>query len=112
MGMVDFEEIDEADADELRALISEHEQRTGSPVAARVLEQWDALLPRFVKVMPTDYRRVLDAHAAAALAAAANGDGPHDEPAPVAVAANGDAAANGASAPGERFTRESSQEPR
>ena len=37
MGMVGFEELAEADAIELRALVEEHLQRTGSPVAARVL---------------------------------------------------------------------------
>ena len=34
-------------------------ERTGSPVAARVLDDWDELLPRFVKVMPHDYKRAL-----------------------------------------------------
>jgi glutamate synthase domain-containing protein 2/glutamate synthase domain-containing protein 1/glutamate synthase domain-containing protein 3 len=61
MGMVGFEELAEADAIELRAMISEHQQRTDSPVAARVLHSWDELLARgaFIKVMPHDYRRVL-----------------------------------------------------
>jgi glutamate synthase domain-containing protein 3 len=61
MGMVGFEALSDADAAELRGLIEEHRQRTGSPVAQRVLEQWQALLDRgaFVKVMPHDYKRVL-----------------------------------------------------
>ncbi len=61
MGMVDFEELSPADALELRAMISEHEQRTDSPVARRVLAEWEQLLAggAFVKVMPTDYKRVL-----------------------------------------------------
>jgi glutamate synthase domain-containing protein 3 len=61
MGMVGFDELDQADALELRTLIEEHVQRTGSPVAARVLADWDGLLARgaFVKVMPHDYKRVL-----------------------------------------------------
>jgi glutamate synthase domain-containing protein 2/glutamate synthase domain-containing protein 1/glutamate synthase domain-containing protein 3 len=61
MGMVGFDALDEADALELRALIEEHAQRTASPVAARVLADWDGLLAReaFVKVMPHDYKRVL-----------------------------------------------------
>jgi glutamate synthase (NADPH/NADH) large chain/glutamate synthase (ferredoxin) len=61
MGMVGFDELDPADVIELRALIEEHEQRTGSPVAARVLGDWDGLLESrvFVKVMPHDYKRVL-----------------------------------------------------
>ncbi len=61
MGMVGFEALAEADAIELRAMIDEHHRRTGSPVAARVLADWEELLARgaFVKVMPHDYKRVL-----------------------------------------------------
>jgi glutamate synthase domain-containing protein 3 len=61
---VSFEEIDERDAIELRGLVAEHAQRTGSTVAERLLSDWDASLERFVKVMPNDYRRVLDEQAA------------------------------------------------
>jgi glutamate synthase domain-containing protein 3 len=61
MGMVGFEELSEADAIELRALIAEHAERTASPVAADVLARWEQLLAAnaFVKVMPHDYKRVL-----------------------------------------------------
>jgi glutamate synthase domain-containing protein 2/glutamate synthase domain-containing protein 1/glutamate synthase domain-containing protein 3 len=61
IGMVGLEQPSEADAIELRAMIEEHGRRTGSPVAARVLLEWDLLLGRgaFVKVMPHDYKRVL-----------------------------------------------------
>jgi glutamate synthase (NADPH/NADH) large chain/glutamate synthase (ferredoxin) len=61
MGMVGFEELEEADAIELRAMVSEHLQRTESPVAAGVLERFEQLLGAgaFVKVMPHDYKRVL-----------------------------------------------------
>ncbi len=61
MGMVGFEAPDGRDAEELKALVSEHLRRTGSPVAERVLADWDGLLGRgaFVKVMPHDYKRVL-----------------------------------------------------
>ena len=34
-------------------------ERTGSTVGQRVLDDWDELLPRFVKIFPTDYKRVL-----------------------------------------------------
>jgi glutamate synthase (NADPH/NADH) large chain/glutamate synthase (ferredoxin) len=54
-----LEELTEADAQVARALIEEHLRRTGSPVARRVLDGWEELLPRFVKVFPTDYKRVL-----------------------------------------------------
>ena len=61
MGMVSFEEISEADAIELRAMIEEHMLRTDSPVALDVLQRFDQLLSAgaFVKVMPDDYKRVL-----------------------------------------------------
>jgi len=61
MGMVGFEALAPEDVSELRALIEEHLARTASPVAARVLADWDGLLGRgaFVKVMPHDYKRVL-----------------------------------------------------
>jgi glutamate synthase (NADPH/NADH) large chain/glutamate synthase (ferredoxin) len=79
-GMVGLEAPGEADAIELRAIVQEHLQRTASPVAARVLADWDALLERgaFVKVMPHDYKRVLrelaEAQArAASVHAAGNG---------------------------------------
>jgi glutamate synthase (NADPH/NADH) large chain/glutamate synthase (ferredoxin) len=64
--LVGFEEIDEGDAIELRELVDQHLARTGSAVAARLLEDWDASLARFVKVMPHDYRRVLNEQAALA----------------------------------------------
>jgi glutamate synthase domain-containing protein 3 len=78
MGMVGFEDLAEADAIELRAMIEEHRRRTGSPVAERVLAELDGLLGRgaFVKVMPHDYKRVLRERAeeeARAAIAAANG---------------------------------------
>jgi len=67
LGLVGFDEIDESDAIELHGLIEEHAERTESPVAARILANWDRFLPRFAKVMPHDYKRALaeaeDAHA-------------------------------------------------
>ncbi len=60
-GMVDLEAPAPADVIELRALIVEHERHTDSPVARRVLAEWEELLAKgaFVKVMPRDYKRVL-----------------------------------------------------
>ena len=50
---------DDADAAELKALIEKHARHTGSAVAIRILANWKASLTSFVKVMPTDYKRVL-----------------------------------------------------
>jgi glutamate synthase domain-containing protein 3 len=54
-----LEALDEADAIEVRDLVAEHVRRTGSPVGQRVLDEWEALAPRVVKVFPADYKRVL-----------------------------------------------------
>jgi glutamate synthase (NADPH/NADH) large chain/glutamate synthase (ferredoxin) len=59
MGLVGFDPLEEADVIELHELIEEHHLRTQSPVAARILRAWDEYLPRFVKVMPHDYKRAL-----------------------------------------------------
>jgi glutamate synthase domain-containing protein 2/glutamate synthase domain-containing protein 3 len=47
------------DIAELHALIDKHAVMTDSPVAAKLLARWEAVLPRFVKVMPVEYRRAL-----------------------------------------------------
>jgi glutamate synthase domain-containing protein 3 len=46
----------------VRELVSEHEWRTESPVATRLLADWDNTLLSFVKVMPHDYRAALERH--------------------------------------------------
>ena len=58
--MVELERVVEPDdIAELRELIQKHADYTQSAVAGDVLERWDETLPQFVKVMPTDYKRVL-----------------------------------------------------
>jgi glutamate synthase domain-containing protein 3 len=80
-----MEPLDEGDAIEIRALVTEHIERTGSPVGQRVLDEWDALRPSFVKIFPKDYKRVL-AELAAAEAAASNGAAPSPNGASAAAA--------------------------
>lgn len=48
------------DVRELKSLIEKHAKYTGSTVAKGVLKDWDTALAQFVKVYPTDYRRVLE----------------------------------------------------
>ena len=61
MEMVELESVEDVeDIAELKNLIEEHTAHTGSPVGARVLENWGTTLGQFVKVMPTDYKRVLE----------------------------------------------------
>jgi len=47
----------------LRGLIEDHRHYTGSEVADRVLHDFHHLLPLFVRVMPLDYKRVLEEQA-------------------------------------------------
>ncbi len=49
---------------ELKELIENHHRYTDSPVAKSVLDNWENSLAQFVKVMPTDYKRVLAERAA------------------------------------------------
>jgi glutamate synthase (ferredoxin) len=52
------------DAEEIKAvhgLITRHAQLTGSARAAEILASWKQLVPSFVRVMPNDYRRVVEA---------------------------------------------------
>ena len=53
---------------ELKQLIKNHAEYTNSPVARKVLEDWETSLSQFVKVMPTDYKRVLAERATASAA--------------------------------------------
>ncbi|HFD80105.1 MAG TPA: glutamate synthase large subunit [Gammaproteobacteria bacterium] len=48
------------DALRLHRLIEKHARYTGSTVARDILDHWNEFLPKFVKVMPTDYRRALE----------------------------------------------------
>ncbi|MCG6868445.1 MAG: glutamate synthase large subunit [Gammaproteobacteria bacterium] len=48
------------DASRLRRLVEQHLHYTNSTRAREVLEKWEAFLPRFVKVIPVDYRRALE----------------------------------------------------
>jgi glutamate synthase domain-containing protein 2/glutamate synthase domain-containing protein 1/glutamate synthase domain-containing protein 3 len=58
--MVDLEPVTTADDErELRGLVERHARLAGSRRAAALLEHWDAHLPRFIKVFPMEYRRVL-----------------------------------------------------
>lgn len=59
--MVELEAVaDEEEAEELRRMIYDHYAYTGSTRAAQVLGNWEAMLPRFVKIMPVEYRRALE----------------------------------------------------
>ncbi len=82
MEMVELESLeDAAEIEELKALIAEHQQATGSDVAQELLADWDAAVKRFVKVMPVDYRSMQQ------YMAEARATGKYDNDYDVAVAA-------------------------
>ena len=67
LGMVALEPMAEPEDIELvRDLLIQHAGYTGSAVAARLLKDWDWAIGKFVKVMPVDYRRVIEAQRSAA----------------------------------------------
>ncbi|KAI0065492.1 NADPH-dependent glutamate synthase [Artomyces pyxidatus] len=67
MEMVELGKVTEPrEIAELRSLIEDHRHYTGSEVADRVLRDFHHLLPLFVRVMPFDYKRVLEEQAAKA----------------------------------------------
>ncbi|HZU72852.1 MAG TPA: glutamate synthase large subunit [Acidimicrobiales bacterium] len=59
--MVDLDPLDDDDRSRLRELVECHHAATGSTVAERLLAGWAIEVGRFVKVMPQDYKRVLEA---------------------------------------------------
>ncbi len=60
--MVDLERLtDPEEIADLREMLTKHQDYTGSQKASQILGDWDALLPTFVKVIPRDYKRVIQA---------------------------------------------------
>jgi glutamate synthase domain-containing protein 2/glutamate synthase domain-containing protein 1/glutamate synthase domain-containing protein 3 len=56
---VDLEPVPAEDAEMLFDLIGRHAEFTGSPRAKWILENWEQMLPKFLKVFPHEYKRVL-----------------------------------------------------
>ena len=72
--MVNLENVIERDdVNELKALIDKHSTYTGSTVAHGLLDNWGAAVSQFVKVMPIDYKRVLEERKLAEETIAASG---------------------------------------
>ena len=59
-----FNHLNKADEHVLREFIRNHWHHTGSIRAKDILDHWPQYLPKFVKVMPTEYRRALQEIAA------------------------------------------------
>jgi glutamate synthase (NADPH/NADH) large chain len=64
--MVELESlVDESDLWLVYGLLEDHVRFTASPLGRRILDNWEHMVARFVKVMPTEYKRVLQARRAA-----------------------------------------------
>jgi len=74
-GTVNLETVDDVeDIAELKQLVENHLKFTGSAVGERLLANWETSLGQFVKVMPVDYKRVLEEKKRAAVALAGGAD--------------------------------------
>ncbi|KAG2228014.1 hypothetical protein INT45_012038 [Circinella minor] len=60
MEMVELESIDKNEVDEVRQMIEDHQHHTGSQKAAEILQNFNSYLSKFVKVMPIEYRHLLE----------------------------------------------------
>ncbi len=61
LATVELESITDAEEEkEIQSLIQRHVELTGSVVGAEALDDWSAFVSQCVKVMPTDYKRVLN----------------------------------------------------
>jgi glutamate synthase domain-containing protein 3 len=60
MGMVELESLDdESEATEVKGMIENYVKYTNSKEAQQLLDTWQESKKHFIKVMPTDYKRVL-----------------------------------------------------
>ncbi len=53
--------LDGEEIDEIEAMIHRHAEYTGSDLAWEVLARWEEMVPKFVRVIPRDYKRMLEA---------------------------------------------------
>ena len=60
--LVGLEPLGADDISIVSRLVQEHERRTGSQLARRILDDWQRVQLRFVKVMPHDYRAAIERH--------------------------------------------------
>ena len=58
--LVELEKVeDPAEQEEVKSVLERHAEYTGSPLAKRLLENWEETLPRFTKVIPRDYKAMM-----------------------------------------------------
>ncbi|SDI27515.1 glutamate synthase large subunit [Natribacillus halophilus] len=59
--LVEIDKLSDEDAKELQTLIEQHVEYTNSSLGTRILADWPTAVTQFVKVIPTDYRKMLQA---------------------------------------------------
>jgi glutamate synthase (NADPH/NADH) large chain len=61
MGMVEISLVEELqDIRDLQGMITKHLKYTGSQKARKILDDWEKYLPQFIKIIPYEYKRVLE----------------------------------------------------
>ncbi len=60
LGMVGLEELNQEDEETIRNLLLKHSRYTQSPLAKKILNDFQKERKRFVKVMPIEYKRILE----------------------------------------------------
>ena len=60
MEMVELEELTLTDIKEIKTLIENHFNYTSSPLAKGILDKWENNTKKFIKVMPTEYKKALE----------------------------------------------------
>jgi glutamate synthase (ferredoxin) len=58
--MVELEDLQKSDLESLQELLQNHVDYTKSPKAIQILKDWSKSSKKFIKVMPTDYKRALE----------------------------------------------------
>ncbi len=59
--MIEFAKLeDKGEIEAVRTMLIQHLEQTDSSAALDVLAKWEQMIPKFVKVVPTDYQRMLD----------------------------------------------------
>ncbi|MBQ9319558.1 MAG: hypothetical protein IJ238_02080, partial [Acidaminococcaceae bacterium] len=58
--LVELEKVeDAAEQEEIKAVLERHQAFTGSPLAQRLMENWEDTLQRFTKVIPREYKAMM-----------------------------------------------------
>lgn len=60
LSMVELEGLEEEERNYIYSMIQQHAELTGSPRAKSILENWEDEITKFIKIIPTDYKRVLE----------------------------------------------------